>query len=59
MKRIMIKDLAKEVAISIEELRVIRGGISPQPEPPRRWYPGIYSWHTVGELSFKKFPGCP
>ena len=34
MERIRIKDLPKDMAISKEELLMIRGGLSPQPEPP-------------------------
>ena len=34
MEKIRIKDLPKDMAISKEELLTIRGGLSPQPEPP-------------------------
>ena len=34
MARIKIKDLPKDMKISKEEMKVIRGGFNPQPEPP-------------------------
>ena len=40
MARIKIKDLPKDMKISKEEMKVIRGGFQPQPEPPG--YPFFY-----------------
>jgi len=56
MKSFMIKDLAKEMEISTEELRMIRGGISPQPEPPRRWYLMIDRWRTFLKPQIETIP---
>ena len=60
METVRIKDLAEEMEISTEELKMIRGGINPQPEPPKPWYLRLDRWHTVGELSFlERFPNVP
>ena len=60
MERAKIKDLTKEMEISTEELRMIGGGINPEPEPPKAWYLRIDRWHTVGELGFlERFPNVP
>ena len=56
MERVKIKDLTKEMEVSTEELKMIRGGINPQPEPPGSWYLRIDRWRTFLKPPIETIP---
>lgn len=56
MERIRIKDLPEDLAISKKELLTIRGGLSPQPEPPDLPTGTTYVIGDSGMFSKIKFP---
>ena len=37
MKKVKMEDLARDTEISSGELKLVKGGLGPQPEPPDRW----------------------